>query len=79
LSVADTISAAAMVARLEGEGVPARIERGTQLLGEGQLCSIVVPSQYQDQATAILADGRFSEDELVFLATGQLSCEDAKE
>jgi len=79
LSVADTVSAASMVVRLESEGVPSRIEQGTPLLGEGQLCSIVVPSRYEDQAIAILADGRFTEDELAFLATGQLSCEDAKE
>ena len=73
------VSAASMVARLETEGVPSKIERGTPLLGEGQLCSIVVPSQYKDQATAILADGRFTDEELTFLATGQLSCDDAKE
>jgi hypothetical protein len=79
LSVADTVSAAAMVARLEGEGVPSRIEKGTQLLGEGQLCAIVVPPQFERQAISILADGQFTEDELAFLATGQLACDDAKE
>ena len=79
LSVTDTVSATAMVTRLESEGVPAKIEKGTQILGEGQLCAIVVPRQFERQASSILADGRFTEDELAFLATGQVSCEDAKE
>lgn len=79
LSVADTVSAAAVITRLESEGVPARIEKGTQILGEGQLCAIVVPPQFERQAMAILADGQFTDDELAFLATGQLSCDDAKE
>jgi hypothetical protein len=79
ISVADTISAAAMVSRLEGEGVPARIEKGTQILGEGQLCAIVVPARFERQAISTLADGQFTDDELAFLATGQMSCDDAKE
>ena len=79
ISVADTVSATAMVTRLESEGVPARIEKGTQLLGEGQLCAIVVPPRFERRAVSILADGQFTEDELAFLATGFSSCEDAKE
>jgi len=79
LSVTDTVSAAAIVTRLASEGVPSKIEKGTQLLGEGQLCAIVVPPQFERRATSILADGQFTEEELAFLATGRLSCEDAKE
>ena len=79
MSVTDTVSATAVVTRLESEGVPARIEKGTQILGEGQLCSIVVPRQFERQAASVLAEGRFTEDELAFLATGRLSCDDAKE
>ena len=79
LSVTDTVSAAAVVTRLQGEGVPSRIEKGTQILGEGQLCAITVPPRFERQANSILADGRFTEDELAFLATGRLSCDDAKE
>ena len=79
ISVADTVSAAAMVTRLESEGVPARIEKGSQLLGEGQLCAIVVPCRFERRALSILAEGQFTDDELAFLATGQLSCDDAKE
>ena len=79
VSVADTISAAAVVTRLQGEGVPARVEKGTQILGEGQLCAIVVPRHLERQAKSVLADGQFTDDELAFLATGQLSCDDAKE
>ena len=79
LSVADTVSAAALLARLQGEGIPSRVEKGTQLLGEGQLCAIVVPPEFEHQATAALADAQFTDEELAFLATGQVSCEDAKE
>lgn len=79
VSVADTISAAAVVTRLKGEGVPARVEKGTQILGEGQLCAIVVPRHLERQAKLVLTDGQFTEDELAFLATGQVSCDDAKE
>ena len=79
LSVADTVSAAALVTRLQSEGIPSRVEKGTQLLGEGQLCAIVVPPEFEHQAVSVLADAQFTEEELAFLATGQVSCEDAKE
>ena len=79
LSVADTVSAAALVTRLQSEGIPSRVEKGTQLLGEGQLCAIVVPPEFEQQAVSVLTKAQFTDEELAFLATGQASCEDAKE
>ena len=78
-NVTNTFSAAAITTRLESEGVPSRVERSTQILGEVQLCAVVVPPELESQAKGVLAAAHFTDDELAFLAIGQLSCEDAKE
>ncbi|MFO7278434.1 MAG: hypothetical protein DIU56_015525 [Pseudomonadota bacterium] len=70
-AVLDELSARALVERLQMEGVPARIDADTPLLGAARRCHIMVPAGRMHRAREILASGRFSDEELTFLATGE--------
>jgi hypothetical protein len=68
--VADTLSAQVLLGRLLSEGVPARVQSDTALLGVVRQCRILVPRDMMHRARWVLWQTRFSEDELASLATG---------
>jgi hypothetical protein len=71
-TVPDTMSAQALLTYLEAEGVPARIQTDTLLLGEARRCDILVPPELSHRARWLLAQGSFTDAELTFPATGEL-------
>jgi hypothetical protein len=77
--VMDTISAQALSERLNAEGVPTRIEMDSSLLGVARRCEILVPAELLHRAQWLLSSGQFSETELTYLATGELSADRARE
>ena len=72
-TVPDTMSAQALLTYLEAEGVPARVQTDTLLLGEARRCDILVPPELSHRARWLLAQGHFTDAELTFLATGELA------
>jgi hypothetical protein len=73
--VSDTLSAQALIGRLASEGVPARLQSDTALLGAARQCRILVPAGLLHRAKYVLWETQFTEEELAFLATGELSGE----
>jgi hypothetical protein len=73
--VSDTLSAQALMGRLASEGVPARLQADTALLGVARQCRILVPSRLLHRAKYVLWQTHFTEEELASLATGELSGE----
>jgi hypothetical protein len=67
--VCDTISAHALLGRLASEGVTARLECDTALLGAARQCRILVPAESVRLAKCVLWQSSFSEQELANLAT----------
>ena len=73
--VSDTLSAQALIGRLASEGVPARLQSDTALLGAARQCRILVPAGLRHRAKYGLWETQFTEEELAILATGELSGE----
>jgi hypothetical protein len=73
--VSDTLSAQALIGRLASEGVPARLQSDTALLGAARQCRILVPTRLLNRAKYVLWEAQFTEEELASLATGELSGE----
>ena len=71
MTVPDVVSAQALAERLDSEGVPARIETDSSLLGTARRCDILVPAELIHRAEWLLSSGRFPEEELTYLATGE--------
>ncbi len=69
--VSDTLSAQAICERLLSEGVTARIQSDTALLGTARQCRVQVPAEVEHRAKRVLADAQFSDAELEELATGR--------
>lgn len=69
--VSDTFSAQAIFERLTGEGVEARVQSDTALLGSARQCRVQVPQEAEHRAKRVLADARFTDEELEKLATGK--------
>ena len=69
--VADALSAQVLLGRLLSEGLPARVQSDTALLGVVRQCRILVPRDMMHRARWVLLQNRFSEDELASLATGE--------
>jgi hypothetical protein len=67
--VSDTLSAHALLGLLESEGVPARLQADTALLGVVRQCRILVPARQLHRARCVLWQSRFTEEELASLAT----------
>jgi len=67
-AVADTLSAQALIGLLASEGVPARMQSDTALLGEARQCRILVPRELIRRARCVLWQTRFSDEELAALA-----------
>ncbi|HTV50795.1 MAG TPA: hypothetical protein VME21_06380 [Steroidobacteraceae bacterium] len=66
--VADTLSAHALLGRLQSEGIAARVQADTALLGAVRQCRIQVPSAELRRARCALWLASFSDDELASLA-----------
>jgi hypothetical protein len=80
LTTAPNMPAARAVAGLlEGQGVRCQLKADTSLLGEGRQCAIMVEASLLHRGKYVLAEANFTDAELDFLATGQLSCDAAKE
>jgi len=79
MTVLDTLSAQALVERLNGEGVPTRVQMDTSLLGVARNCEILVPGELLHRARWLLSSQHFSDTELTYLATGELSSDDPEE
>jgi hypothetical protein len=73
--VSDTLSAQALIGRLHSEGVPARLEADTALLGAVRQCRILVPARMLHRAKYVLWQSSFTEEELASLAIGETSGE----
>ncbi|HTW39146.1 MAG TPA: hypothetical protein VMD49_11310 [Steroidobacteraceae bacterium] len=69
--VADTVSAQALMGLLASEGVPARMQSDTALLGAARQCRILVPRDMIGRARCVLWQSRFSDEELAALAIEQ--------
>ena len=70
-AVADTVSAQALMGLLASEGVPARMQSDTALLGAVRQCRILVPRDMIGRARWVLWQTRFSDEELAALAVGE--------
>ena len=80
LTTAPNMPAARAVAGLlEDHGVKCQLKADTSLLGEGRQCAIMVEASLLHRGKYVLAEASFTDAELDFLATGQLSCDAAKE
>jgi hypothetical protein len=80
LTIALNMPAARAVAGLlEGQGVRCQLKADTSLLGEGRQCAIMVEASLLHRGKFVLSEANFTDAELDFLATGQLSCDAAKE
>ncbi len=66
--VADTLSAQALLGLFASEGVPARMQSDSALLGAARQCRILVPSDMIQRARLLLWQTRFSDEELAALA-----------
>jgi hypothetical protein len=66
--VADTLSAEALIGLLVSEGVTARLQSDTALLGAARQCRILVPRDMIQRARCVLWQTRFSDEELAALA-----------
>jgi hypothetical protein len=69
MTVHDTLSAQALADRLKSEGVPARVETDSSLLGTARRCDILVPAELLHRAEAMISSGQFTDEELASLAT----------
>jgi hypothetical protein len=71
VTVFDTLSAQVLVDRLNGEGVPTRLQTDSPLFGVARSCEILVPAELLHRALRLLSSGQFSDAELSYLATGE--------
>ncbi len=65
----DLPSAHALVETLLAQGIDSHVVPDSTLLGEAMPCRVVVD----------MSQGQFTDEELTFLATGEVSCDAAKE
>jgi len=80
LTTAPNVPAAHAVATLlEGNGVACQLKADSSLLGEARSCAVLVEASLLHRAKRVLSEASFTDEELEFLATGQPSCDDARE
>ena len=80
LTTAPNVPAArALADSLLAHGVASRVVTESSLMGEALPCRIMVEAALLRRAQWLMTQGRFTDEELTFLATGALSCTDAKE
>jgi hypothetical protein len=70
--LSDLPGAHILAQRLESDGVAVRVISEPQLLGEGRNCEVQVPLSLARKAQWLLSQAQFTDDELTFLATGEL-------
>ncbi|HTX06702.1 MAG TPA: hypothetical protein VMD06_12835 [Steroidobacteraceae bacterium] len=75
--VADTLSAEALIGLFASEGVPARLQSDTALLGAARQCRILVPRDMIQRARCVLWQTRFSDEELAMLAEQTVGADEA--
>ena len=68
----DRISAQALVGLLDSEKLPCRLVSNAPLPGLGTEFAVMVPKELLRKATRIREEARVSEQELTYLATGEL-------
>jgi hypothetical protein len=74
----DRISAQAVVGLLDSEKLPCRLISNEPLPGLGSEFAVLVPKDLLHRAKWICAEARVSEQELTFLATGEMPGESEK-
>ena len=62
--------AKALVGSLIADGVTAMVITDSPILGEGQPCSVFVDAAQLHRARWLLTQGKFTDAELAFMATG---------
>jgi hypothetical protein len=75
----DLPSGRALVESLLAQGIDSHVVPDSTLLGEAMPCRIVVDAALAHRAQWVLSQGQFTDEELTFLATGEVSCDDSKE
>ena len=70
--LSDLPGAHVLAQRLRSDGVAVRVISDPQLLGEGRICEVQVPLPLVRKAQWLLPQAQFTDDELTFLATGEL-------
>ncbi len=73
--VPDTLSAQALLGLFASEGIRARVQTDSELLGAARRCHVLVPSKAIGRARCLLWQTRFSDEELSALAMGEASSE----
>ena len=69
---ADPISAEALAGRLTSEEVPCRVVSNEALPGLASAFAVLVPAELLHRAQWVLKQADFSDQELTYLATGEL-------
>ena len=64
---------------LLAQGIDSHVVPDSTLLGEAMPCRVVVDSTLAHRAQWAMSQGQFTDEELTFLATGEVSCDAAKE
>ena len=75
----DLPSAHALVEVLTAHGIASHVVPDSTLLGEALPCRVMVDSALVHRAQWVMSQGQFTDEELTFLATGEVSCDAAKE
>ena len=75
----DLPSAHALVETLLAQGIDSHVVPDSTLLGEAMPCRVVVDSSLAHRARWAMSQGQFTDEELTSLATGEVSCDAAKE
>ena len=75
----DLPSAHALVETLLAQGIDSHVVPDSTLLGQAMPCRVVVDSTLAHRARWVMSQGQFTDEELTFLATGEVSCDAAKE
>jgi hypothetical protein len=72
ITLSDVPSAQAFAAVLNAEGIGVRVDTDAGVLGQAAPCRIYVDATQLRQARWALSQRNFSDDELTYLATGEL-------
>ena len=72
----DAVSAQVVIGRLQSERVPVRVRCSSPMPGLDIQSDVEVPSEYAHRARWLLSTCSFTDAELNFLATGELSQDD---
>ncbi|HEX2791219.1 MAG TPA: hypothetical protein VHN17_12375 [Steroidobacteraceae bacterium] len=72
ITLSDVPSAQAFAAVLAADGIDLRVDTDASVLGQAAPCRIYVDATQVRQARWALSQRSFSDDELTYLATGEL-------